>query len=202
MSRLRKKKLDRLRTEFRGLHNLKYTSAQEMEPVIKEYFDHADSVQKHYTVAGLISHLGFSSRQTLEDYRKREEFHELVERAFLHIEDQRNQQLIAGQGVVAGQIFDLKMNHGWRDKDVQNQDTGGNKVIVVPVLPGALDMQQWAQFYQGMIEARKPAAIDVQKQDTQPRTVGSDRDAGGSVDSAHGAVDVEFCAIPPSSPPS
>lgn len=173
--KFKKKPLDDLRVQFRGLHRMKYQAAEELDRAMREYFDRQDAAGLSYTVAGLVSHLGFSSRQTLEDYRCREEFHEVVERAFLHIEDQRNQQLVKGQGVVAGQIFDLKVNHKWRDKDAERpDDRGPNKVIVVPVLPGSLDMGQWAAFYKQMIESRSQPAesIDitperVQIQDTQ-----------------------------------
>ncbi len=162
MSRFKKKKLEALRTEFRGLHLMKYQTAEELDAAMKEYFADRDAKGLDYTVAGLISHLGFSSRQTLESYRCREEFHELVERAFLHIEDQRNQQLVKGQGVVAGQIFDLKVNHKWRDKDPEERRAEDQqKVIIVPVLPGSLDMAQWSAFYKQMIDAQK-AQLDTQ----------------------------------------
>ena len=169
MSKLKKKPRQQIESEFRGLHLLKYKSAEEMEPVIRDYFEKEDRAKQDYTVAGLLLHLGFGSRKTLEDYRCREEFHELINRALLHIEDRLNKKLIKGQGIVAGQIFDLKVNHKWRDKDEQRPDTENQgKVIIVPVLPGALDMQQWSQFYQQMIDAQRPASQPPEIIDVEP----------------------------------
>jgi hypothetical protein len=152
-----RKNVPLLREKFRGLHRMKYSSPTEFDDAVRAYFDKRDAEERSYTVAGLIEHLGFCSRQTLEDYRGREEFHEIVERAFLHIEDQRNEQLVKGQGVVAGQIFDLKANHKWRDKDEVKDQSDGTKVIIMPIMPGSLDMAAWQTAWRNMLDAKHSA---------------------------------------------
>ena len=167
MRPFKRKPVEELRRKFVGIANMKYTDPQAFADRCAEYFDMRDEQNKSYTVAGLISHLGFASRATLQAYREREEFHEIVERAMLHIEDQRNDQLVKGQGVVAGQIFDLKVNHGWRDKDAAEANSGpSTKVVVVPILPGAMDMAMWQTAWQQMLDQKQAQAIDITPTDT------------------------------------
>ena len=65
------------------------------------------------TITGLIIFLGFSHREALIDYEKREGFSDIVKRGRLLIECEYEKRL-AGQSPT-GAIFALK-NMGWRDK--------------------------------------------------------------------------------------
>lgn len=162
MRPFKRKPIEDVRRKFVGLAMMKYTDPAVLAAKCTEYFDMRDEAGKSYTVAGLISHLGFASRATLQAYREREEFHEVVERALLHIEDQRNEQLVKGQGVVAGQIFDLKVNHGWKDKDASEGHSGPHtKVVVVPIMPGSMDMAQWQLAWQQMLDQKQQASIEA-----------------------------------------
>ena len=68
-------------------------------------------------MAGLALFLGFSHRDGLLHYRRKsEDFAFVVERAKTIMEDDRNQRLLSGKGNVAGLIFDLKNNFGWKDR--------------------------------------------------------------------------------------
>ena len=123
------------RTEaFLAAQEPMYKSPEEMEPVIEEYFELCDAAMgyhidkrtgkemtfqkaKPYTMAGLCYHLGFCSAEALSDYAaKGPEWHVLYKRVKLRILTQRNEQLIEKTGIPAGIIFDLKNNHGWKDK--------------------------------------------------------------------------------------
>lgn len=80
------------------------------------------------TVAGLALYLGFESRQSIYDYRDRnQEFSYIIKRALTYIEMHYEQMLESKS--VAGAIFALK-NMGWKDNlDVT---TGGDKLTDKP----------------------------------------------------------------------
>ena len=105
----------------------RYQNPEEMEPRIDKYFEECDAAQKAYTVPGLCLALGFSSRQTLSNYRQMEEFEDTVKTALLRIEAQRVEQLISSKGNVAGQIFDLKNNFAYQDR---TQVDMGNGIVI------------------------------------------------------------------------
>lgn len=155
-----------MREKFLAKNRLKYQTPDEMAEVIQQYFEDCDKEKTSYTLAGLAYYLGFSSRQALLDYEGREEFHEVVARAKLRIEMQRSEQLVHGQGVVAGQIFDLKCNFNWREPaqqiDMNNPD-GNMGTKVVTVLPSQpMNLDEWQKWYDQMIEdKRQQEAIDV-----------------------------------------
>jgi hypothetical protein len=65
----------------------KYTSAEEMEAVITEYFEQSKNNSGKYqpTIEGLTLHLGFGTRQSLHDYAKKEDFIDVLNRAKMFI---------------------------------------------------------------------------------------------------------------------
>jgi hypothetical protein len=66
------------------------------------------------TTAGLALHLGYASRQSLYDLKKKEEFSYTIKRAVLLIEDYHEKSIAIGENCT-GSIFWLK-NHNWKDK--------------------------------------------------------------------------------------
>lgn len=92
-----------------------YSDPAEMEARIDEYF--ADEGKERPTVSGLCYFLGFTDRHALAEYEKREEFSATVKKARMRIENALETHLYTGQ--VAGVIFNLKNNFGWKDKQVQ-----------------------------------------------------------------------------------
>ena len=103
---------------------LTFNTAEELETEIKRYFDTIDDYNLAYnknkapTTAGLALHLGFASRQSLYDYKERDEFSYIIKRAILRIESFHEENL--GESNTAGHIFWLK-NHDWKDKsEVEN----------------------------------------------------------------------------------
>lgn len=66
------------------------------------------------TWTGLALHLGFSSRDSLNDYKKLPEFSDSVKKALLRIECKYEKAMMKQP---AGAIFALK-NFGWIDKQV------------------------------------------------------------------------------------
>ena len=71
------------------------------------------SEQIPYTVTGLALHLG-TSRETLLNYEERDGFFDAIKEAKLKCENFAEMQLYSGKNV-AGSIFNLKNNYGWKD---------------------------------------------------------------------------------------
>lgn len=85
----------------------------------------AESVEKYFmdektpTWTGLALHLGFCSRDSLNDYKKKEGFSDPIKKALLRIEQKYEKGL--SERNPAGSIFALK-NFGWKDKhDITNE---------------------------------------------------------------------------------
>lgn len=88
----------------------KYQTVKELEEAIEEYF--AENPESP-TQSGLALHLGFASRQSLFDYKKKEEFSYTIKRAFMQIDEKHEQRLYENSN--SGSIFYLK-NRGWTDQ--------------------------------------------------------------------------------------
>lgn len=84
---------------------------------VEEYFD----TEKTPTWSGLALYLGFESRQSLEDYKKKEGFTYPIKKALLRIETHYEQSIQSRNP--AGAIFALK-NFGWKDKQEVEQSGG------------------------------------------------------------------------------
>lgn len=85
---------------------------------VDEYFNDKEIT---HTWTGLAIHLGFESRQSLEDYKQKPEFAYPIKKALLKIEQIYEKALFSKNA--AGPIFALK-NFGWKDKqDIQVSGT-------------------------------------------------------------------------------
>ncbi|MCW8966617.1 MAG: DNA-packaging protein [Candidatus Pacearchaeota archaeon] len=111
-----------------------YNDPEEMAIAIADYFLSCDNNQSYrriknkdgemetvtdpapikYTLTGLAIHLGFESRQSLYDYKGKEEFSYVIKRAILRIEYQVEME-VRERDKPTGAIFVLK-NMGWSDK--------------------------------------------------------------------------------------
>lgn len=80
-----------------------------------EYFASLAETGKAPTLSGLCLFLGFTDKESFSNYENYgEEFSRTVQKARFMIEDDRNQRLLTK--FTPGVIFDLKNNHGWKDK--------------------------------------------------------------------------------------
>ena len=100
----------------------KYKTPDEMQVIIDQYFvDNQyrtdNGVIKRYTMSGLALTLGMS-RRALVDYAHKDEFLPTIKDARLVVEESLEQSLY-GTGV-AGVIFNLKNNFGWKDQQEIN----------------------------------------------------------------------------------
>jgi len=123
----------------------KYTSVEEMQKRIDEYFANCPDTRDIYpspgvkqtvpdpTLTGLVLHLGFCDRAAFYDYLDKPEFRHTLKKARARIE-KIYESLLKG-GSCNGAIFWLK-NHGWRD--TQDINTTSNEKVVVIVKSGNL----------------------------------------------------------------
>lgn len=88
-----------------------WSDAEAFDKKVDEYFD--DKEETH-TWTGLALYLGFESRQSLEDYKKKEGFSYSIKKALTRIEALYEQRMIKSNNP-SGSIFALK-NFGWKDK--------------------------------------------------------------------------------------
>ncbi|MEF3695534.1 terminase small subunit [Desulfolutivibrio sp.] len=147
-----------------------YSSVEEMQEVIDAYFTMADEKGWPYTIPDLALALGFTSRQSLLNYSCKPEYMDTIKRAKLRIEGQRARQLVQGQGVVAGQIFDLKNNFGWRDQQAQEPMRGAttlvqNNIGLSGMPPEPKDIKEWERWYRDWqaekLEGERRARVEV-----------------------------------------
>lgn len=93
-----------------------YSSPDEMLEKAEEYFTLKECQEKPFTIAGLCYFLGFEDKESFSNYVNYPEFSRTVKSIRLKIEEQKNELLLCGNGSATGVIFDLKNNHGWKDK--------------------------------------------------------------------------------------
>lgn len=93
---------------------MKYSSPDELESLADRYFDECDAQDRPYTVTGLALSLGMSREQLLQ-YQERLEFQDTIKRAKQRVAAFAEEQLYRKSGQVAGIIFSLKNNFGWKE---------------------------------------------------------------------------------------
>lgn len=98
-----------------------YSDPKQFAERVDAYFTEREVQEdKPPTIAGLAYFLGFSDRHALAEYEGYgPEFSATVKRARLKIEDDRSSRLLGKDTFTPGVIFDLKNNHGWKDKSEQ-----------------------------------------------------------------------------------
>lgn len=90
-----------------------FSTPDELNTKIKEYFDHCLNNNENITITGLALFLGFADRQSLFDYEKRDEFSCIIKRARMTVENSYENRLYTHS--FGGGIFALK-NMGWKDQ--------------------------------------------------------------------------------------
>ena len=111
-----------------------YTSREEVEKLIQDYFTACEEKEKPKTMQGLANALGMT-RETLCQYAKQEEFSDAIQKARDQVVSEIEEKLLrAGQPTV-GCIFWLKNNAGWQDK----RELDANVNLTVVDLLSALD---------------------------------------------------------------
>ena len=114
----------------------KFETPAEIHLYAEEYFAKQNDAQKPFTLPGLARALGFSRRDTLLDYRKKEEyeeFHDAMSAVCMRVEEWTAEKLYDKGVNVSGPIFALK-NQGWGDE----KDHGSKVTVKIEGVAAAL----------------------------------------------------------------
>jgi hypothetical protein len=90
-----------------------YKTPEEFEAKVYEYQEYCKEAKEPVTWTGLALFLGFSSRQSIDEYQHYDGFSDSVKKAKLFVEWHYEMRLNGGQPT--GAIFALK-NMGWADR--------------------------------------------------------------------------------------
>ena len=133
---------------------VKYKSVEELDTAIQSYFDMCDphledrlvesgvdergetiflkrklmTEQQPYTVSGLARALGIT-RDTLINYKERDEFSDSIARAYERCHEWAERQLCGK--AASGAAFSLKNNWNWRDKQEVDHTSAGEQIMPV-----------------------------------------------------------------------
>lgn len=94
----------------------KMLTPEEFELKASEYFAECRATERRPTIAGLAYELGFSSRQSMHDYKKDPAYERCIGRAYLFIEDYVSDAMLDKERSTTGHIFYLKSVFGYEDK--------------------------------------------------------------------------------------
>lgn len=93
-----------------------YENPEDLEKKCEEYFVWCIDNKVNLTITGLGLFLGFSSRNTIDEYAQRKEFSSIIKRAKFVVENSYEQSLDTFK--YGGAVFALK-NMGWKDQQEQ-----------------------------------------------------------------------------------
>lgn len=156
---------------------------RELTDRIVAYFIECDLLKRFYTVPGLAFHMGFSSREELQEYMENnpESLNVyIIKRAFIYIESERVVDMLYGGGLMAGHKLDLATNFNYNDAGKKgeaqpsstNITVNNNTLSMNSAPPKAASIEEWQAWYiqeqanrKKAIEAEEAAkekTIDVQ----------------------------------------
>ncbi|MCP3684615.1 MAG: hypothetical protein GY861_18265 [bacterium] len=130
-----------------GGRPLKFKSVEELQEKIDAYFESCWIEEngkliriRPYTISGLALELD-TCRKVLLDYEERDEYSNAIKKAKGKIESFAEEKLYGNN--VAGVIFNLKNNYGWKDKTEQEHSNpdGNLKTIIINKSPHESDNQ-------------------------------------------------------------
>lgn len=121
-----------------------YTSSEELEKLIREYFDHCDNRVRQvysakmdgvveildpapYTMSGLAVFLGMD-RKSLLNYSKKDEFFLTIKNARDRVEADVEERMNDKQTFTPGLIFNAKNNFDWKDKSETDVTSKGETI--------------------------------------------------------------------------
>jgi hypothetical protein len=113
-----------------------FETAEQMQAAIDQYYLDCDARKVPLTMSGLALAIGMSRGQ-LSVYEGRDAFTDTIKHARARVENQLEEGLLTRERQVAGHIFNLKNNFGW--KDVQEVEHTHTVVLFNPD-PPAIDI--------------------------------------------------------------
>ncbi|UCF13238.1 MAG: hypothetical protein JSW06_02995 [Thermoplasmatales archaeon] len=108
-----------------------FKNKEDLEQRIKDFENYVEEQKKPYTFSGLAYFLGID-RKTLYNYSKDEDFFPTIKDIRDKCQRYAEEQLYRDKGQVAGIIFALKNNMGWKDQvETHNTNIGLNLTIQI-----------------------------------------------------------------------
>lgn len=120
-----------------------FETPEQFETKVYEYQKHCKDTDEPVTWTGLALFLGFSSRQSIDEYANYEGFSDSVKKAKTFVEYHYELRLNGDRPT--GAIFALK-NMGWADKTEVHQTTESTTKVTADMTP-----QEAAQAYQDLM---------------------------------------------------
>lgn len=158
----------------------KFKSKEELDNLISAYFlsiqnpDKPGEYIKPPTITGLAVFLD-TTRETLSDYKKDDEFSDSLKRAKGKCENWVEENAMLGKANATFSIFNLKNNYGWKDRQETDITTQGDKIIpILNVQPNNSDKQDLVNDQENTNSARG----DISQQDNIDSLIS---DSDGSV---------------------
>ena len=105
-----------------------YATPEQFDEKVREYQAFCEAKEYPVTWTGLALYLGFSSRQSIDEYLNYEGFSDCVKRAKTFVEWHYEMKLHGTSPT--GSIFALK-NFGWADKAPESESIPTDKVIEI-----------------------------------------------------------------------
>ena len=146
--------------------------AGQMAVRVAEYFEECDKRSRSYTVPGLAYAIGFITRKQLSDFVA-EKYETLsgyiIARALMRIEEQRNVEILAGNGMMTGHKLDLATNFDWmdtknkssKDEDKASTQITQNIINYNSLPPDSMSVDEWQRRFLQQQKAKDAPAIDV-----------------------------------------
>jgi len=106
-----------------------WTDPEAFAEAVDKYFENKEEI---HTWTGLALHLGFDSRQSLQDYKERDGFLTPIKKALARIEGIYEQRMVKANNP-SGSIFALK-NFGWTDRqEIKHEGTAIGFLSIDPL---------------------------------------------------------------------
>lgn len=145
--------------------------ASQMALRVTEYFEACDKRKRSYTVPGLAYAIGFINRKQLmtfvaEKYDTLSGY--IIARALMRIEEQRNVEILSGNGMMTGHKLDLATNFDWMDtKNKSSKDDEKPTQITQNIInynslpPASMSVEEWQQRFLQQQKDKDAKAIDA-----------------------------------------
>lgn len=112
-----------------------YSTPEELSEAVESYLHYSKQNDEPLTITGLVLHLGFAHRCSLDDYEaKGSDFAYIIKKARTIVENGYEKRLNATEGTPTGAIFALK-NMGWSDRTDTNITGDAFSALQVTIVP-------------------------------------------------------------------
>lgn len=105
---------------------LAFSTTEELEDMIRRYYERCELKEKPLTLSGLAVFLGID-RKTLYNYSQKDDFFPTIKVAKDIIQADMEERALNGQSNATFSIFALKNNYGWQNVDkIESENVNTN----------------------------------------------------------------------------